>query len=223
VELSRLIVAVLIALVLPTGRAAADPFANPNAIAISGTTTSAGSQIFVSGLGSSLTSITVQVNGLSHTLPENLGLVLVAPTGRALVLMGACGGGFAVVSPVSLIFSDGASVSLPNSTQITSGTFRPTQYAALGSFPPPGPGLAYDSPAPQGTQTLGTEFVSGNPNGIWSLYAFDPVPGGSGQISGGWSLQITASPRPVPVLPQSAIWILGALLGVTALLAGRSG
>jgi len=220
--LTRRIAACVMALVFLASKASADVFANPAAITVSNPASSAGSQILVSGLGSSTTSLDVQVSGLSHNHVGNLALVVVAPTGSALVLLGGTGPSSSLLGSTSLVFSDTASGTIPLNTFISPGTFKPTQYAAIGSFPPPGPGAAYQSPQPWGTSTLTTTVRLGNPNGIWSLYAFDPVSGDSGQISGGWGLQITGTPRPIPALPQSATWILGALLGVTALRGTRS-
>jgi hypothetical protein len=142
-------------------------------------------------------------------------LVLVGPSGAALVLVGGCGGSWSA-SFLNLRFLD-AAVSLPPGSPLITGSFKPIQCARLGSFPAPGPGLAYLSPAPVGTWTLTTQFVGTKPNGLWSLYAFDPVSGDSGQIAGGWSLEIDATPRPVPALPRGGVWVLAALLGLTAL------
>jgi hypothetical protein len=203
-----------------TGQArSATTFTNSAPIAISDPNSSQGSQIAVSGFGGPPTSITVEVFGLSHNHVVNLGLVLVGPTGAAYVLEGACGS--SLVSNISIFFSDTALTQLPTSA-LTSGTFKPTQYAAIGSFPPPGPGLAYQSPAPYGTQRLSLMLGLASPNGTWSLYAYDPVSGDSGQIANGWSLTIAAPPEPVPALPPGALWILGALLGVAAIRGARS-
>jgi hypothetical protein len=106
------------------------------------------------------------------------------------------GGTTAITIPINLTFNDSASTQLSQSLALTTGTFKPTQYASVGSFPSPGPGLAYSSPAPFGTSTFATIFSATNPNGDWSLYAMDPASGDTGQISGGWSLQIDATPEP---------------------------
>jgi hypothetical protein len=111
------------------------------------------------------------------------------------VLEGDCGGSTAA-SNLNITFSDSAASLLPFGSAFPSGTFKPAQYASIGSFPSPGPGLAYSSPAPFGTDTLSQTFMDTNPNGNWSLYSIDPVSGDSGEISNGWSLQIVAVPEP---------------------------
>ena len=99
---------------------------------------------------------------------------------------------------LDIAYSDDGASLLPQTTLFSSGTFKPTQYASIGSFPSPGPGLAYNSPAPLGTSTFSSTFAFTNPNGNWSLYAFDPVSGDSGEISDGWNLQINAAAVPEP-------------------------
>jgi hypothetical protein len=211
--LARL-VAVLILLAALTAKASATTFSNATPIAIAGTTSSSGSQIQVQGFAGAPTSIVVGVSRLTHSHAANLSLVLVGPTGAALVLEGACGGTTSI-SSASLQFSDGGTAMLPQSSGIVNGTYKPTQWMPLGSFPAPGPGLAYQSPAITGTSTLSAVFGFNNPNGIWSLYAFDPVSGDSGQIASGWNLQITGPPEPIPALPRATLWILGILLALT--------
>jgi hypothetical protein len=206
-----------LALALPAalagGASASTSFGNTTPIVVAGAGSPNGSDIFVSGLGTSLIHVSVGVSQLTHSRVANLGLVLVGPSGAALVLEGGCGGSSSV-SNISLVFSDSAGTTLPQSF-FSSGTFKSTQYGSLGSFPPPGPGLAYQSPAPSGTSTLLSVFSGSNPNGHWSLYAYDPVSGDTGQISHGWSLQIDATPAQLPALPRGGAWILVALLGVT--------
>lgn len=138
--------------------------------------------------------MSVEIEGFSDTDPRDVGLVVVGPTGAALAIQGACGGSTNVLG-LNLVFSDAAASQIPQNTLFT-GTYKPTQYASIGSFPSPGPGLTYHSPAPFGTATLATTFDGSNPNGTWSFYAIDPVSGDSGEISNGWILQVHAVPVP---------------------------
>lgn len=177
------------------GNAFSATFTNASPIVIPGPGSSNGSSISVSGLGNSITSLVVGIDGFSHSDPHDVGLVLVGPTGAVLAIQGAAGGSTGVTA-LNLTFSDSAASQLPQNTVLTAGTYKPTQYASIGSFPSPGPGLAYKSPAPFGTSTLFQTFAPTNPNGTWSLYAMDPVSDDVGQISGGWNLQITATPEP---------------------------
>jgi hypothetical protein len=105
-------------------------------------------------------------------------------------------GGSSTPFNINLTFNDAASTLLSQTLVNTSGSFKPTQFGSIGSFPSPGPGAAYSSPATFGTTTLGSLFENTNPNGNWSLYAMDPASGDTGTISLGWSLQINAVPEP---------------------------
>ena len=181
------------------GKAIAATFQNTAPITFPAPGSSTGSQIAVSGLGNSVSSnngVTVTITGLTNTHADDVDLVLVGPTGAALVLMGDAGGSTAISAPITLAYTDSGASLVPQTPLTFSGTFKPTQYASIGSFPSPGPGLAYSSPAVFGTSTFASIFTQTNPNGNWTLWAMDPASGDTGQISGGWSLQVTATPEP---------------------------
>src|ERR1019366_333769 len=88
---------------------------------------------------------------------------------------------------VTLTFDDAASNSLPHFSQLISGTYLPTSYAVA---TPPFP-QASTPPPPYGA-TLAV-FNGVNPNGAWSLYVLDDMPGDSGSISNGWVLNLTTA------------------------------
>lgn len=198
------------------GDAFSATFTNPTAIVIPGPGSSSGTSIAVSGLGVSISSITVRIDSFSDTREDDVGLVLVGPTGAALALQGDCGGS-GPATFLNITYSDGLTL-LPQNLGITVGTYAPTQYASLGSFPSPGPGTAYNSPAPVGTFTLFSTFSSTNPNGIWSLYAIDPVSGDSGEITDGWNLTITATGTVAPATPLPRASLALPILGLVLLL-----
>ena len=199
------------AIAVLAGKAFSATLTNPAPIVIPGPGSSNGSAsvypsvISVGGLGliNSLNSISVEINEFSNTDPSNVRLALVGPTGAALVIQGDSLGSTGATN-LHIAYSDAAASLLPQNTLLFSGTFKPTQYASIGSFPSPGPGAAYNSPAPFGTSTFSATFGGTDPNGTWSLYAFDPVSGDSGGISGGWSLTVNAVP-----LPEPSTFVLG--------------
>ena len=139
------------------------------------------STISVSGLTGVVGNVTVNLINLTHDFPDDLDILLVAPSGQNVLLMSdACGP--VQVANVNVTF-DQSGPPLPDSDPLVSGTFRPTDYFPPDSFPPPAPS--------------GTNFVADfsrlngiNPNGTWSLYIRDDDLGASGQL-GGWSLNIT--------------------------------
>ncbi len=152
----------------------------------SGPATNYPSTIVVSGVSGAAAKVTVTLNQLSHTFPEDVDVLLVGPAGQKVLLMADAGAAFAV-NGVTLAFDDSAATNLPFAGQIVSGTFRPTDFAPGDSFPAPAPAGPYASAL--------AAFNGTNPNGTWSLYVFDDATGDSGAISGGWSLDIqTAAP-----------------------------
>ncbi|MCL4869377.1 MAG: M36 family metallopeptidase [Anaerolineae bacterium] len=174
-------------------------FCNSGNIVInaSGAATPYPSNIVVSGIGTSIVDVDVSLTGLSHTWPNDIDIMLVGPQGQNLVFMSDAGGSVAITN-VNLTFDDSAASNLPQTTVITSGTYRPTNYAPADPFPAP-------APPPSAATTLAT-FNSTDPNGTWSMYVFDDTGGDSGSISGGWCLQIvTAGPTPTPTaVPPTA-------------------
>ena len=161
-------------------------FSNAGAITLPdfGRATPYPSTINVSGLGGTVTKVTVSLNDLSHSFADDVDVLLVGPTGASTVLMSDVGG-FGGVFPVTLVLDDAAPASLPDSGPLVSGTFRPTNIGVTDSYAAPAPA------GPYGTQLAA--FNGANPNGPWSLYVFDDLPGDSGSIAGGWTLSITTS------------------------------
>lgn len=178
------------------------------------------STITVSGLGSHIIDVNASLVGLSHARAQDIDVLLVGPEGQTVLLMsnvlyrhpseGDCGPmGSNAVSGVNLTFDDGAP-SLPISPPLASGSYSPTDYDACfdnfgnDTFPggaPPGPYAAAMS-----------AFNGTNPNGTWSLYVADDllVSGTTGQIAGGWSIDITAAdPCTPPGLPGAIVGTAG--------------
>ncbi len=102
-------------------------FSNPAFISIpDGPAIPYPSTIAVTGLTGTVTKVTVRINGLSHTWPDDIGMLLVGPTGVKVRLMSDTGGAGLDISDVTLTFDDAAANSLPDSSQIVSGTYKPT-------------------------------------------------------------------------------------------------
>jgi subtilisin-like proprotein convertase family protein len=135
--------------------------------------------------GTIITDVNVTITGLSHTFPDDVGIVLVGPTGASTVLMEDSGGSEGV-SGVNLAFGDAGDSPLPDNSQISSGTYKPSQGADPGGCVPPS--TYPDAPAGPYGSTL-ADFNGTNPTGIWSLYVIDDSTSDIGSISG-WSLDI---------------------------------
>ena len=183
----------------------AQSFANPSLIDIPRNTLTQGpaslypSPITVSGVGTSLTNLNVTFNNLSHAYPDDIDILLVGPAGQNVLLMSDAGGYFPI-SGLTLNFSDNAASLLGDETQLSSGTYKPTNYDApymVDSFASPAP-----TTGPYGS-TL-SAFNGTNPNGVWNLYVLDDTQGNSGTMAGGWSLSVTAP------IPEPSSYVLGA-------------
>jgi uncharacterized delta-60 repeat protein len=164
-------------------------FANTNLIIINDYAAASPypSTINVSGVGGSLIKVTVTFANLTHAWPADIDALLESPRQQSALLMANAGGGFAVHN-VTLTFDDATNYPfLTNAAQIVSGTYRPTAYFPVATFPAPAP------PVPYATNL--SSFNRSNPNGGWSLFVIDDQQVDAGVISNGWSLNlITASP-----------------------------
>jgi large repetitive protein len=160
-------------------------FTNPNPITIpsGGSATPYPSTINVSGVSGNISKIQVSLSGLSHAYPDDVDMFLLGPGGQKVMLMSDAGGGYSFgLNNVNLTFIDSASGTLPDASQITSGTYRPTDYEVGDTFAAPAPA------GPYGTAL--SAFNGTNPNGNWQLFVQDDVAVDGGSIAGGWSLTI---------------------------------
>jgi len=175
-----------------SGTVAAQTFSNSNLILVksSGPAEPYPSQIVVSGVGTSLTGLTVTLRSVGHTFPADLDIALVGPTGAAIVLQSDCGGS-AAMGKVTYTFSDSGMTLPPAAGGIAAGSYRPgdcepgKEFAALQAGPPVSTG---------GVATLGKVYGGTNPNGTWNLFVVDDSSGDSGIIQDGWSITIESTP-----------------------------
>ena len=153
------------------------------------------SAINITGVVGTITSVTAQLNGLTHPYPADLDFLLVGPNGQTVMLMSDAGGSHSV-SNINLTFSDNAGSNL-TSSQIGSGTFKPTNLTGdSDAFPSPAPAQPYGS-------TL-SAFNTTTPNGSWNLFVLDEYFSGSGSLGSGWALTIAAQPSPPLVTSLAA-------------------
>jgi hypothetical protein len=150
------------------------------------------SQISVQNLSGNITDVDLKLSGYSHIFPDDVGVLVVGPQGQKVLVMSDVGFTHDV-SGIDLTFDDEATSSLPDSGQITAGTFKPTQGTAQNGEGRPVP-ANFPAPAPAGP--YGTQlsvFDGTDPNGTWSLYVLDDSDVEAGQIANGWSLVITTA------------------------------
>jgi uncharacterized repeat protein (TIGR01451 family) len=126
--------------------------------------------------------VSVTLSNFTHAYPDDVDVLLVGPHGQSVLLMSDAGGSHGVQG-VTLRFDDDAGAPLPDSTALTSGIWRPSDYAPSEEFPAPAP------TPPYGTNLA--VFHHTDPSGVWSLYIQDEAFGDLGSLSQGWSLDIT--------------------------------
>jgi len=150
----------------------------------SGNATPYPSVISVSGLHPSANLCAVKLNGITHTFPDDLDMLLAGPLGGAsnAIIMSDVGGGTDAVG-VNLVLSDSAATAIPDGGPLVNGTFRPNNAAGTG-----GEVWSAPAPAPSGAVALST-FNNSNPNGDWSLFVVDDEAGDSGALTG-WCVDI---------------------------------
>ncbi|ELR98674.1 hypothetical protein GLO73106DRAFT_00025120, partial [Gloeocapsa sp. PCC 73106] len=141
------------------------------------------SDITISGALGTITSVVVNITGLSHIYPDDIDMLLVGPTGARVLLMSDAGDEGELTN-VNLTFDQNAGSILPDTTQIVAGTYRPSNFGPISdTFPTPAPAGPYGN-------NLDTAFDGTTANGNWSLYVFDDIIPDAGSIAGGWALTI---------------------------------
>ncbi|PYT00800.1 MAG: hypothetical protein DMF63_05700 [Acidobacteria bacterium] len=154
------------------------------------------SNIAVSGLFGSISSVSVQLNGLNAARTSNLDFLLVGPGGRTLQIMSDVGDSTTPASGVNLTLDDSAGSLLPVGFPLMSGTFRPTDSSVPGApdtYPGPAPSI-FNQPATAGSATFGSVYGGSDPNGNWALYAVDDSIGGGANSLTGWCVNFAVAP-----------------------------
>jgi hypothetical protein len=138
----------------------------------------------------------------SHAVPEDIGVLLVGPTGIGQVVFD--GGTSTAIVNANLTFANGGAV-WPSTGPVASGTFQPTAYFPDDFFTAPAPPIPGVNPTTLGAKSFSV-FGGSNPNGVWSLFVRDFVTVDSGTIAGGFSL--TISDGPISSVPEPSTLLL---------------
>jgi hypothetical protein len=183
-------------------------FCNQGAITIpstAGAATPYPSNIFVTGLGN-VGSVTVSLTNISSSNIQQTDLLLVGPTGAALVPFAGVSNG-ASIAGLNIVLDDAASSFIPPGSPLISGTFKPTSTTGGTSlvFPAPAPSINLANyAATDGTATFTSTFQNTSANGTWALYAIDNSGNGAATIGGGWCLNITPATVPITITTSPA-------------------
>lgn len=180
---------------------------SPITVNATGTATPYPATVTISGITGAMSDVTVRLNDFSHLVPDDVDVLLVGPGGQSVVLMSDAGGYTSPAgAPADITFDDGAPP-LPNETQLSAGTYGPTNY---GKTPDPFCALESDpdtfpAPAPSGPYGASLAVFNGtDPNGVWSVYVFDDCATGSGSIAGGFEIFITTTTTVAAVRSMAA-------------------
>ncbi len=142
--------------------------------------------INVFGQPTNLNSVAVTLWALSHSRSADLNLLLLSPSGKRIVLMSNIGGTNGV-NGVIITFTQAWSQP-SQSDAIQSGehsNYGPSNYGQKT------PQIPFGLPAGNFSSNL-NDLVGDDPNGVWRLYIYDDIqPGGIGQLSGSWTLDLT--------------------------------
>ena len=157
-----------------------------------------GTAEFVDGLAGTITDVDLRLENFSHERPDDVDLMLVAPSGVASVVMSDVAAGGIGATDLDIVLDDEAPQVLPTSGGLQSTSYRPLNAAGGDSFA---------SPAPTGPvgSTL-SAFDGTDPTGSWQLFVYDDQFDYFGKITD-WTLDVTTSgPLPYP----STITVSGA-------------
>ncbi|HEX8368362.1 MAG TPA: M36 family metallopeptidase [Pyrinomonadaceae bacterium] len=162
------------------------------------------SNVTVSGLTGNKV-LRLNLNGLTHTFPADIDILLVGPGGQKFVVMSDMGGSDDVAN-INVSLTDTATSALPTAL-LTTGTYRPGNTdTTTDVMPAPAPAAPYNNPAPAGTATFASTFGSDGSamNGTWALYVKDDAGTDIGALAGGWSLTFEANDFVCIVDPQAS-------------------
>ena len=125
-----------------------------------------------------ITGIQVHLQGLSHTYPSDMDIMLEGPTGQKVMLMSDVGGNNGI-NNIALSIADGAPI-MPLDA-ISSGTYAPTDN---------GPGDVL--PGVSGPYSLTLASFNGlSPIGEWKLYIYDDFPNADNGTLDSWQIVIS--------------------------------
>jgi subtilisin-like proprotein convertase family protein/putative transposon-encoded protein len=141
--------------------------------------------IAVSGMTGTTTNVTVTLNNVNHTFPDDLDLLLVSPTADNLILLSDVGGSDDATN-ITITLDDAAGPTIPDATKLNAGPFKPTNIGTGDTWPAP-------APAPSANTTFAAAFNGDDPNGTWNLYVVDDLGADAGTIGNGWSITVTTT------------------------------
>jgi len=163
--------------------------AAPIVINASGNAAPYPSPLVVSGLPAGATVRSVTINGISHTFPDDIDMLLQGPTPTQNVVLISDVSGTNDWVNQTFVLQDGSPLMSDNGVT-GSGTWAPTNFVTPDTWAPPGPG-----PITQATPLLST--FTGNLNGTWNLFIVDDLGGDAGSVTS-YTIIFNLPPGPLP-------------------------
>lgn len=149
----------------------------PGAPATTGAANPYSSDLTVAGLPTGVTVKSVKLGNFNHAFPDDVDIVLVSPSGQAVILMSDVGGSTPVVG-LDYTFDDAAASLMADAAFNPQGTYRPTNIGA---------GDVWVAPAPASPSATTLSTFTGNMNGVWKLFIVDDASGSVGFV-GNWAI-----------------------------------
>ncbi len=202
-------------------------FANNGGVTVSNTTTLGNpypSNIIVTGLGGTISKVTLTMNIGSALTPDHNDFLLVGPGGQKFLFMGDAGGNFDIINQ-TITLDDAAATPLPDNAVITTGTYRPASYTGDPDvFPAPAPASPYNPAGPEGAGTFAL-FNGISPNGTWQLFAVEDAGDAADTVINNWSLTFTLAPTATTTAVTSSVdpSVFGQPVTFTATVTANSG
>ncbi|MEO6391776.1 MAG: VCBS repeat-containing protein, partial [Pyrinomonadaceae bacterium] len=147
------------------------------------------STITASGLTGAITDVNVTLTNFNHLNPDDVDILLVGPSGKSILMMSDAGGTPDAVG-VNLTFDDAAAAVIPDAGPLVTGSVRPSNFGTGDTMPDLT--APYPNSSTAGGATLASVFNGTEGNGVWKLYIVDDATTSAGDITGGWSIDITA-------------------------------
>ena len=159
-----------------------------------------------------ITDLDVRIDGIFHTYPDDMEIVLQKVDGPTVSLMSdACGGADATAQ--GWTWDDEAGGTMPDEGPCTSPSYRPSNYAP-GDHPP--------APAPAGPYATSlSAFDLVDPRGEWRMWIADDSAGDEGFFTNRFTLTYTTRPRAATTWSTAALSVAEGQTGTLTVI--RSG
>ena len=132
-----------------------------------------------------ITDLDVRIDGIFHSYPDDMEIVLQKVDGPTISLMSdACG---AAATAYGWTWNDEAAVSMPDAGPCTSPSYRPSSPEGGDSLPAPAPA------GPYSTSLSAFDLI--DPRGEWRMWIADDSAGDEGFFTNRFTLTYTTRPR----------------------------